>query len=326
MQSLGLPLILIAALGAFGVSACSSRAEEEEAGSASSALGSIDVAQAERALYLDAERPASCANEAGDERVRCLVRARYEADPAARDLALTILAETGGVSGVAPEETYAAGYRGTVHLVPELPTGAYRRHLVLVRDAMRDFGTFFGGLAAAAPTPMQYRWSTINFRFFRSVGRTTPSAFTEGTWEAFYNVSGSLVGTPALVRETLFHEFFHINDWNHDQWSSRVLAPIVTGIVARCGTNKTCLAPYAPTDTTVRGGTYYAFQPNNGAMELEYAAELASRYYVEQKAAMANQPLAKRAFKCGPTENAQAWDAMVREFFGGADLVPPCSR
>jgi hypothetical protein len=32
------------------------------------------------------------------------------------------------------------------------------------------------------------------------------------------------------------------------------------------------------------------------------------------------------AFKCGPPENARAWQALVAEFFAGRDLVPACSR
>jgi hypothetical protein len=34
--------------------------------------------------------------------------------------------------------------------------------------------------------------------------------------------------------------------------------------------------------------------------------------------------LSLRAFKCGPPENARAWQAVVSEFFDGRDLVPPC--
>jgi hypothetical protein len=36
------------------------------------------------------------------------------------------------------------------------------------------------------------------------------------------------------------------------------------------------------------------------------------------------RPLAKPPFKCGPPENAKAWDLLKDEFFGGVDLVPPC--
>ena len=74
----------------------------------------------------------------------------------------------------------------------------------------------------------------------------------------------------------------------------------------------------------VRGGTYYAFQQNNGNSVHEYAAELAVRYFAEQREMLSNGKLARRAFKCGPAENAQAWQALVDEFFAGRDLVPSC--
>lgn len=56
----------------------------------------------------------------------------------------------------------------------------------------------------------------------------------------------------------------------------------------------------------------------------EYAAELALRYYREQRAAFRALPKVK-AFKCGPPENARAWAMMRDEFFGGVDAVGPCS-
>ena len=139
-------------------------------------------------------------------------------------------------------------------------------------------------------------------------------------------MSGSLNTSSSAVRETIFHELFHINDWNHNDWSIRVLAPIVSGIIARCGTSATskpCLKPYTPTDVSVSGGTYYAFQPGSPTA-LEYAAELATRYHDEQRAMIDGVPLGKPAFKCGTPENANAWKLMVDEFFGGVDFVPAC--
>lgn len=73
-----------------------------------------------------------------------------------------------------------------------------------------------------------------------------------------------------------------------------------------------------------RGGTYYAFQPNNGASVHEYAAELATRWYLEQRAIQRREKLDRPAFKCGPAENERAWRLLVDEFFGGADAVPAC--
>jgi hypothetical protein len=56
---------------------------------------------------------------------------------------------------------------------------------------------------------------------------------------------------------------------------------------------------------------------------MEYAAELALRYYREQRAVLRNLPTVK-PFKCGPPQNAQAWTAMRDEMFAGVDAVPPC--
>ena len=95
-------------------------------------------------------------------------------------------------------------------------------------------------------------------------------------------------------------------------------------IVKRCGTATACLAPYAPSSTIVRGSTYYAFHPANTVEE--YAAELALRYYREERAALRKEALGAPPFKCGPPENARAWRALVDEFFAGADHVGPCAR
>ena len=40
------------------------------------------------------------------------------------------------------------------------------------------------------------------------------------------------------------------NDFAHGDWSARVLQKDYDAIVAKCGTKKTCLAPYAPNTTT----------------------------------------------------------------------------
>jgi hypothetical protein len=75
----------------------------------------------------------------------------------------------------------------------------------------------------------------------------------------------------------------------------------------------------------VRGGTYYAFQPDNGDGVHEYAAELALRYYREQRALVRGEAPVLPPFKCGPEESARAWSLIVDEFFGGVDLVPDCA-
>ena len=56
----------------------------------------------------------------------------------------------------------------------------------------------------------------------------------------------------------------------------------------------------------------------------QQAAELAVRYFNEQREMADKGKLGKAAFKCGPAENARAWKALVDEFFAGRDLVPSC--
>ncbi len=140
-----------------------------------------------------------------------------------------------------------------------------------------------------------------------------------------YNVKGSLLTTDTGVRETMFHEIFHMNDGAHGDWSVRALGADYDAIVKKCGAmNVACLGPYAPNDTMVRGGTFYAFEPNNGLPVREYAAELALRWYKEHRALDRHEPFPQgKRFKCGPPENRRAWDAIVKEFFA-IDLVPPC--
>jgi hypothetical protein len=269
---------------------------------------------AERLLYLDAAPPAC-----GD--VECLLARRYADDDKAKTLAVGLYRATGDIAGVGPDETMDGGYRGRIHLVPQLPIRGYRQHLAWVAGAMTDIDAFF--TAQFPDVQPAYRWRALGFRFVRSVGKRTPSAYAS-SWAIEYNVEGSLLTSATGVRETLFHELFHLNDEAHRNWSKRTLERDYEAIVAKCGTKMACLEPYAPNDTYVRGGTYYAFQPNNGDGVHEYAAELAVRYYKEQSEMRSKHKLAKRAFKCGPAENARSWQAFVAEFFAGVDLVPPC--
>jgi hypothetical protein len=259
---------------------------------------------------------------ADEAKIRCLLRVRFAGDDAARDLALGLYDKLGTVTGVGRDHVMDGGWRGDIHIVPELPVGQHRKHLQWVKSAFEDVDAFFAGLDAKRPagTRATYRYRTLALRFIRSVGRTTPSAYAQG-WEVTYNVSGSLHASADAVRETLFHEIFHTNDADHRQWSTRALSGIADGILATCGQKTACLAPYAPGTTMVRGGTYYAFQKGNGVWE--YAAELATRYFLEHQAILRGSRHGKAPFKCGPPENAKAWDAIVEEFFG-VDLTGQC--
>lgn len=255
--------------------------------------------------------------------IECLIEEAYRRDPRARSLALALYRELGDVAGVGPEEIMDGGYRGKIRLVPQLPMGRYRRHLTWVVDAKRSIDEFFTQLFEKRAAP-PYRWRALQLRFVRSIKKRTPSAYAFG-WVIEYNVEGSLMKSARSVRETLFHELFHNNDFAHGDWSSKALAGDYAAIVARCGTKVRCLTPYAPNTTKVRAtGTYYAFQPNNGSGVHEYAAELAIRYWKEQAEMLRAGKLSKQAFKCGPPENARSWKALVDEFFAGRDLVPAC--
>ncbi|MBA3394176.1 MAG: hypothetical protein H0T89_16125 [Deltaproteobacteria bacterium] len=254
--------------------------------------------------------------------IECLITSAYVDDARARALAIALYREAGDVAGVGPEEIMDGGYRGKIRLVPQLPLGRYRQHLQWVVSAKRSIDDFFTQLFAKQPAP-SYRWRALQFRFVRSIKKRTPSAYAMG-WMIEYNVEGSLMTSAAGVEDTLFHELFHNNDFAHGDWSAKTLQTDYDAIVKRCGTKIACLAPYAPNTTKVRGGTFYAFQQNNGNGVHEYAAELAVRYWKEQSAMLRGGKLARPAFKCGPAENTRAWTAFVDEFFAGRDLVPAC--
>jgi len=289
----------------------------------------FSVAEAEEILY-PAGVPTDVACPPATDapsRVRCLLELRYGGHEAEKKTALSLFEASGSVAGVEREQMMDGGFRGTLHLVPELPVGRHEKHLSWIAAASADFDAFFGGLATHTDNAVRYRHRPIAWKFFRSVNRTTPSAYAIG-WTVAYNVSGSLHGSADAVRETLFHEIFHLNDaaraTGAQQWSRRVLGPIHDAILAKCGTRPACLTPYAPTATMVRGGTYYAFQPNNGDAVHEYAADLGARYYREVRAVLRGEKPLRPAFKCGPEENARAWKLLADEFFGGVDLVPGC--
>jgi hypothetical protein len=244
---------------------------------------------------------------------------RFAQDPRAQLLALSLFDVDADDVDALAAQAFDGGYRGTIQLAPALPVGELRKHLDWVHGALRDFDVFFAALSRHGSP--RYRWRGLSLHFFRSVGNTTPNAFAWG-WNVAYNVNGSIDTTADATRETLFHEIFHLDDADHGDWSAAHLASLQDAIEHRCGVRTACLAPYAPTGTIVRRGTYYAFQPGNDVHE--YAAEVALRYYRENRAMMRGEPQVRPAFKCGPDENRRAWEALRDEFFGGVDLVPAC--
>ncbi|MDB4938956.1 MAG: hypothetical protein JWP87_5928 [Labilithrix sp.] len=270
----------------------------------------------------------------GDARVRCLYDERYKGDAKAAAIALELYVKWRIVAGVEVPHTMDGGYRGMIEIRPAVPVGENRHHLEWVAGAIRDFDTFFGELEKSrggegrsvlftpnAKSPKPYRFQPITLRFMRSVAPArTPAAYAHD-WDVAYNFVGTLNISADAVRETMFHEIFHLNDAAHGGWSPKALGEVFDFVAHKCGINTACLTPYTPNETMVRGGTYYSFVPGNGVME--YAAELALRYYREQRAALRH--LAKvKPFKCGPPENAKAWTAMKDEFFAGIDAVPAC--
>jgi hypothetical protein len=303
-------------------SALSGAARAEPAVPAAPAPAISPLAAARLLFLSDDTHLTACAQGTDAERIRCLISARYSADARAAATATALYDATGDVAGLSPAETMDGGFRGTVRLVPELPVQARRKHLEWVALAAADYDDLFRQLTVGLARPLPYRWRGLGVRFMRSVNRTTPSAYANG-WSVSYNVDGSLNTSPDAVRELLFHEIFHLNDAAHGDWAPATLGPIFDAIVARCRSATSCLAPYAPTSTLVRGGTYYAFQQNNGAPVHEYAAELALRYYREQRAVLHGAPPAAR-FKCGRPENGRAWSLLVDEFFAGVDRTAPC--
>jgi hypothetical protein len=289
---------------------------------ASSALAAFAAFAALAGLAAFAARPAHAASP-----IRDAIAARFASDPDASKLALDLFDTDADVVNVLPAEQFDGGYRGVIQLVPALPVGPDRKHLDWVSAALHDFDDFFAAVAKRATPPSasqsapRYRWRGLSLFYFRSVGNTTPNAFASG-WSIAYNVHGSIDTSADATRETLFHEIFHLDDADHGDWSPKSLLSIYDAIEKKCGARTPCLAPYAPTATIVRRGTYYSFQPGNDVHE--YAAEVALRWYREQRAMVRGDKPVHPAFKCGPPENRRAWEAIGAEFFGSVDLVPAC--
>lgn len=301
----------------------------------------MSVETAKRALFGTSVPPAAAACT-GDTAttIGCLVGVRYEGDDEAKRLALDLYTRFGTLVGQGETETMDGGYRGHIKLVPALPTGKDRKHLVWLHAALvtidRVMTTLASRRAAApdggpAPT-LGYRYKPIVVKFVRSLeGKRTPSGFALD-WTYAYNVEGSLNVSAEAVLGLAVHEIFHLNDVapGGGAWSEGALGSDVSSILGRCkvpnvkaaGAATPCLTPYTPTPLQVRGGTYYAFQPGN-RITLEYAAELAQRVFDEQRARLGLGPT-RPAFKCGPRENARSYGAMVDTYFGGVDLVPAC--
>jgi hypothetical protein len=264
----------------------------------------------------------SCLALPPHEAAACALDLAYSEDADARAVAHELLALTGAVPGLEKWHDIDAAYLGRVPIEPVLPIGPYKQHLVWIRDALTEIERVFEGVARAAPRPVLFRSRPHGFRFFRTAERSYPSAYAVGGIVG-YNVEGPLHGSLESVTATLLHEIFHLNDEGHGQWTQAALVPVFERIVDMCGSDEPCLTTYAPSDDRVPGGTYYPFDPGTRDVR-EYGAELALRWFREQRAMLDELETELTPFRCASEENAKAWRAMVDEFFGGLDLGPEC--
>ncbi|MBX3229447.1 MAG: hypothetical protein KIT84_17485 [Labilithrix sp.] len=342
MRALGCVVVLVA-----GCSSQRSTAPAPPAASASAAPVVVAVEEAgapepdpepERGVdqilpVLGVESSACPTSMGAEARIRCFFDKRYAPDTKAASVAHELWVKWKVIAGVEPAHTIDGGYRGMIKIEPAVPIHADRKHLEWIAGAMRDFDQFFdelaryGADAGIVSASKRYRVKPITLRFMRSVNGRSPSAYASD-WTVAWNLNGSLHTSADAVRETLFHELFHLNDYTHlspegSPWSLPVLGGIYKDIVRQCGATTACLGPFTPNGTMVRGGTYYSFQPGNDVRE--YAAELALRYYRDQRARLRRLTPEEKPFKCtGQERNRRAWELMRDEFFSGIDAVPAC--
>lgn len=255
--------------------------------------------------------------------VDCLLDARFRDDRDTYALVRRLYTEHGVVAGIEPVGVMDDGdYRGRVDLEPASPVGDKRIHLELILDAFSLLDTVFAEFARRAPAPMRFVRKPNVIRFFETKTTTTPSAYAADGAIA-YNLRGELWTSPESVFETLVHELFHLSDADRGYWSIATLKEHHDAIRARCGSDQSCLDRFAPHETKVDGGIYYAFHPTSDVRE--YAAELAARYVREQRERLLSSDVVNTTpFKCQAVENEKVWRELAEEFFGGLDLTPPC--
>jgi hypothetical protein len=258
------------------------------------------------------------------EHADCLLRLRLAADPLALALARALYTKASTLVG--PDIRGSVdGYRGgdDIDLIPAWPIGEERRHLKWLDESLDAFDTLLSALGARAARAVTFNARPRAFAFFRTATPAFPSAYYSD--EAIrYNLDGLLHTNARNVRETLFHELFHMNDAQRADWSTRALAEVFESILSRCGDDHDCLAPFAPHESLAPDGTFYAFDTRTGSVR-EYGAELALRYFVEHETIVERSMSVDAPFKCLTPENGAAWALLADEFFGGADLTPECA-
>lgn len=265
---------------------------------------------------------AACAGVRGErEHADCLLRYRFGTDERALGLARA-LASHGTLIGVETRGEIE-GYRGeTVELIPALPLGDHAHHLDWIRGSLVHYDGFLRSIAVHATKPIAFAAKPDGFVFFRTNEGTYPSAFCAGGFIA-YNLDGPLHAERRTMHETLFHELFHLSDQRAGDWSEDALEEIFDAIVDRCDDDHACYEPYAPHESLVEDGTFYAFDARTRSVR-EYAAEIALTYFLEHEALFAGTPRPGPPFKCRAPENAVAWRRLVDTFFGGVDLTRRC--
>lgn len=265
---------------------------------------------------------AACADVHGArEHADCLLRYRFGSDERALGLARA-LSRDGTLIGVETRGEIE-GYRGEiVELIPALPLGEQAHHLDWIRGSLVHYEGFLRSIAEHTTKPVAFGAKPDGFVFFRTNEATYPSAFCAGGFIA-YNLDGPLHAERRTMHETLFHELFHLNDERAGTWSETELEDIFDAIVERCEDDHACYEPYAPHESVVEDGTFYAFDARTRSVR-EYAAEIALTYFLEHEALFAGTPRSGLPFKCRAPENALAWRRLVDTFFGGVDLTRRC--
>lgn len=254
--------------------------------------------------------------------VECLLSLRFESDPEALRLARAFYRGTSTLVG-ADIPRILDGYGGEpIEIFPALPLGEHRHHLAWLHSSLVAFDDFFDALDARASKAIAFERRPNAFVFFRTAEPSYPSEYFANGMIG-YNLEGPLHNDPREMHETLFHELFHLNDARRNGWSVTALGPVFDAIIETCADGHACLGDFAPHDTLVPEGTYYAFDPRTRDV-VEYAAELALRYFLEHEAILAGTAPKLPPFKCGTAQNRRAWDLLVDEFFGGVDLTPRC--
>ena len=185
--------------------------------------------------------------------IECLIENAYaKRSPRRRRSRSRCTANSGSVAGVGPDEIMDGGYRGKIHLVPQLPTGEYRKHLEWVaRRARRSIDEFFAKLYDKQPAPelslarapaavralgRQAHAERVRDRLARRVQRRGLAAHDR---DGVRETSSTSCSTPTTARTATGRR--------------KTLQKDYDAIVAKCPARTIkCLAPYAPNDTEGR--------------------------------------------------------------------------